>query len=131
MNVLKKSPALFILFLVVSIIAFFIYKSWDSGSHTNDKSDENYKSVSSLIILVLDKIKEEDPNRNYIIRVRNAYEPYQEFTISIDDERVWNLISTNQNYFVTVEWISNNRTGNIQGVKTNLAQIEPIDLNSQ
>lgn len=128
---MKRSSLILGLLILLFFLAFFTYKVFNSNTTSNNKVDESVKTISSLIIVVLDKIKETDPKTKYFIKARNAYEPYQEFIITIDDERVWNLISVNQNYFVAVDWISGDRTGNIQGVETNLEQIEPISIEKE
>lgn len=126
---MRKLTIKFLIVIVCLFCVGYILKIANNNKSNPPQTDnEMYKNVTTMIISVVDKFNEVEPKRKYFIEARNAHEPYQEFTIVIDDERVWNLINKQQNYLVVVEWMTSDRTGNIEGKQTKLAQIEQISL---
>lgn len=113
----KILPAILIIAVIISIAACSLF----------EKEEEAISHSSTMNIVVKDKTKNLEAKNVYTVTAHNLYEPHQEFTIVIDDERVWNLISEGQKYFVLVEWVDYSMTAEIGGKETSLLQIEYLE----
>jgi hypothetical protein len=91
------------------------------------KIEELIYHTSTMNIIINEKVKELEPTVQYVLEVENLNEPNQRYSILIDDERVWNLVSESREYFVVVEWSDGLTIPNIEGKVVNLLQIEPLN----
>lgn len=119
MKTYTKSLLIFISILFISTLVYFMTNPSVGGK---EEQEELYHSAT-MNILVTERSKKD----GYSVKVRNLNTPYQEFYIKIDDERLWNLIKTNTNYFVNVNWKSPNTISNITDQETELLQIEYLE----
>ncbi|GGA19423.1 hypothetical protein [Paenibacillus physcomitrellae] len=60
-----------------------------------------------------------DSKNNYIIEVKNPYDKDAEpFNITVDDERVWNLIQEDRIYLLTYEYKDINKKVELVSIKS-------------
>lgn len=111
--------AIFILILICA--TFYLLKNNDLNIKNNDNK---FHHSSTMNIKVIDKSKNTENYSEFSIKVKNSNEPFQEYSIVIKDEKLWNLINLNESYFVNVSWKSTVRISNISGQNVTLLQIE-------
>jgi hypothetical protein len=111
----KVLPATLIIAVTISIATCSLFKK------------EEIKHSAAMGIVVENKTKDLKAKNVYTVAAHNLNEPHQEFTIVIDDERVWNLITEGKEYFVLVEWVDYSMTAEISGKETSLLQIEYLE----
>ncbi|MDO3411237.1 hypothetical protein QWJ34_15840 [Saccharibacillus sp. CPCC 101409] len=66
-------------------------------------------SSSTMFIRVTQKDHSEDYKTKWIVGYNSSAEDVQEVQIEVDDDNLWNLIETNEEYFVTYEGYENGR----------------------
>ncbi|MGG0655787.1 hypothetical protein [Rummeliibacillus pycnus] len=82
---------------------------------------------STMNAKIFEKYKSTEGKRTFYFKAENLFSPYQEFSIKVDDEKLWNLIEVNNTYFINVSWKSPNSENVINYQTTNLLQIEKLD----
>ncbi|MBK3497299.1 hypothetical protein JFL43_21205 [Viridibacillus sp. YIM B01967] len=85
-----------------------------------------YFHSETMDISVTDKFKKENENATNYVNAKNLNDPYQEFSIALDDERIWNLINIKKTYFVNINWESARHDENISNQITTLLRIEQL-----
>jgi len=115
-------------FLIITISIILILSVYSLFEDAEDKSTNVYNHSTTMNIMVLEKLKDKKNNLGYSIKVKNVNSPFQEYSIGIDDEKLWNLINLNSTYFVNVTWESPNVSPLIESQITTLLQIENINI---
>lgn len=114
--------------ILILIAIFFFMKGEDKNSNAYNHSTTTYYHSTTMNIIVLEKLKDKNNNSGYSIKVKNDNTPYQEYSIVIDDEKLWNLINVDSPYFVMVSWESTSINPIIENQTTTLLQIENLNI---
>lgn len=123
-----KKKYKYLVFIVISIIfVITIIANIESKKIEMKSADEKISHSLTMNINVIEKVKDKERNSDFSIVVKNQNKPYQQYSITIKDEKLWNLINVNGGYFVVVSWVSNVQSQDITDKKNvNLQQIEVL-----
>ncbi|WLR56717.1 hypothetical protein LC048_07480 [Mesobacillus subterraneus] len=122
MRPIIRSVSIIILLLVLALVYFW---NTDKKNERNEVTDFNHSATMN--IQVIERYKDNDRFSGFGVKARNVNTPFQEFYITIEDERVYNLIEDEKEYFVNVTWESQGTQPEISGKSTKLLQIEHLD----